>query len=188
MLSAIRSDDVVPFAVSRDAFVAAMSRAVTGVSLVTTDGPAGRYAVTVSAVASVSADPPMVLACVNQRSPLAAAIRANGVFCVNLLSAEQARLADIFAGRPDAGKPFDFASASWREAATGAPCLEGALASFDCASHDTHDAGTHTIFIGRVVQALDTASGTPLLYAARRYGRPDHQHPDHQHIEERRRT
>ena len=44
-----------------EAFVEAMARAVTPVSIVTTDGKAGRFGVTVSAVNSVSAAPPMVL-------------------------------------------------------------------------------------------------------------------------------
>ena len=53
----------------REVFVNAMSAAVTGVNLITTDGRAGRFGVTVSAMCSVSADPPILLACVNRRSP-----------------------------------------------------------------------------------------------------------------------
>ena len=53
----------------RDAFVEAMSRAVSGVSIVTTDGQAGRFGQTVSAMSSVSADPPLLLVCINRKSP-----------------------------------------------------------------------------------------------------------------------
>ena len=67
-------------------FTAAMGLAATGVSVVTTDGPAGRFGLTVSAVSSVSAEPPLVLCCINRKSPAMAAVEANGVFAVNLLS------------------------------------------------------------------------------------------------------
>ena len=55
-------------------FRAAMGLAATGVSVVTTDGPSGRFGLTVSAVSSVSADPPLVLICINRKSPAIAAL------------------------------------------------------------------------------------------------------------------
>lgn len=54
---------------SRQDFVAAMGNAATGVTVVSTEGPAGHFAQTVSAMCSVSADPPSLLVCVNERSP-----------------------------------------------------------------------------------------------------------------------
>src|SRR5689334_3221057 len=92
----------------REAFVTAMAGAVTGVTVITTDGPAGRFGLTVSATASVSAEPPMILACVNRRSPAAAAIEANQAFCLNLLSDVQFPLADVFAGRSKDRPPYSF--------------------------------------------------------------------------------
>jgi flavin reductase (DIM6/NTAB) family NADH-FMN oxidoreductase RutF len=162
--------DAVP-SVGRVDFVNAMARAVTGVSVVTTVGTAGRMAVTVSAVSSVSADPPMVLACINRQSPACKAIRSNGIFCVNVLSADQRHVSDSFAGQPADGRPFDFACACWSAGATGAPKLEGAVATFDCVISASHDAGTHTVFIGRVVGVAED-DGAPLLYTLRSYGRP----------------
>lgn len=138
----------------RGVFVAAMSGAVTSVNVVTTNGPAGRFGVTVSAAASVSADPPMLLVCINRRSPAAAAIRGNGVFSVNLLAAHQANVSDVFAGRSSAGAPFDFGCAEWRDGPTGCPLLEDAAASFDCTVESAQDAGTHVVIIGRVVHVL----------------------------------
>ena len=76
-----------------------MSGTVTGVSVVTTDGTSGRLGLTVSSMTSVSADPPTLLVCINRRSPLVEAIRANGVFAVNVVGAHQAAVADTFAGR-----------------------------------------------------------------------------------------
>jgi flavin reductase (DIM6/NTAB) family NADH-FMN oxidoreductase RutF len=52
----------------QEQFRDAMSHAVTGVNIVTTDGALGRYGLTVSAVSSVSTEPPMILVCVNRKS------------------------------------------------------------------------------------------------------------------------
>lgn len=151
-------------------FIAAMGRAASGVSVVTTAGVAGRFGVTVSAVSSVSAEPPMVLACINRKSPVVQAIADNGVFCVNLLSGPQRPIADIFAGRPKAGAPYDFGCAEWLQGVTGSPILPQAAASFDCALEMSCDAGSHRVLIGRVLRA-EGSEADPLVYAARAYRR-----------------
>ncbi len=156
--------------VARDAFVAAMARAATGVWILATEGPVGPVALTVSAVSSVSADPPMVLACVNRRSHARDAVLTAGVFCLSLLTDEQVALADVFAGRPAEGEPFDFTRAEWTTAVTGAPVLAHGAAHFDCVLSSSVEAGTHTILIGTVVSAA-RAEGSPLAHADRRYAR-----------------
>ena len=152
-------------------FVAAMAKAATGVSVVTTDGEAGRFGITVSAVSSVSAEPPMVLVCINRKSPAVAAIAANARFAVNMLAGHQSGIARTFAGRPDEGAPYDFSRHDWSEGTTGLPCLAEAAARFECLLDSAIDAGTHRIFIGRVV-AAGAGSVDPLVYAARDFRRP----------------
>ncbi len=152
-------------------FVAAMGNAATGVTVVATDGPAGRFAQTVSAMSSVSADPPSLLVCVNRRSPLADAAARNGVFAVSVLAVEQAHVSDVFAGRPAGGEPYDFGCAHWRELATGAPALTGAAAVFDCRLDACHEYGTHRILLGEVLASAVTAA-RPLVHHARGYGSP----------------
>jgi flavin reductase len=147
----------------------AMASAVTGVSIVTTDGVAGRFGITVSSVSSVSADPPLVLVCINRRSPACAAVHANKVFCINLLSTQQQELANTFAGRPSRGEPFDFVGSAWSEGLSGAPHVGGAVSTFDCVLEQTHEAGSHDLFIGRVV-AVGGSATDPLLYTQRAYG------------------
>jgi len=159
-----------PRAADRDVFIAAMARAVTGVWILATDGPEGRVALTVSAVSSVSADPPMVLACVNSRHRVRDAVLATGHFALSLLTDDQADLANVFAGRPAAGQPHDFGRAEWHTDVTGAPLLVGAAAGFDCVLASSVEAGTHTILIGAVVSAI-RATGSPLAYTDRAYAR-----------------
>lgn len=149
-------------------FIEAMAYAATAVSIVTTDGPAGRFGITVSAVCSVSAEPPMVLACINKKSPSVKAIEENGSFCVNLLNSDQSSISNCFAGRPIEGEAFSFEIADWKTAVTGSPILEDASANFDCILDNSFEAGTHKIFIGLVKSAVH--SGTkPLAYSQREY-------------------
>ena len=114
-----------------ETFLAAMRMAVTGVSVVTTDGAAGRFGITVSSVSSVSAEPPLVLTCINRKSPATEAIDANLQFCVNMLACSQREYAATFSGRPESGLPFAFDEEKWSTGRTGLPILEGALAVFE---------------------------------------------------------
>jgi flavin reductase (DIM6/NTAB) family NADH-FMN oxidoreductase RutF len=152
----------------RRAFIRAMRAAVTGVSVVTTDGAGGRLGLTVSALASVSAEPAMLLVCIARRSPLVAAIRTNAVFGVNVLGDHQAVLAETFAGR--APTRFDFGAARWQTGATGVPLLAGAASRFDCVVASTVEAGSHTVVIGDVLTA-DAGAAAPLAYAGGTYAR-----------------
>ena len=152
-------------------FINAMSVAVTGVNLITTDGRAGRFGITVSAMCSVSADPPMLLACINRRSPVCSAILSNQIYCVNVLSTRQRNLADSFAGRAGQAKSYDFSFGQWERSANAVPRLADATSTFDCVLEHAYDAGSHTIFVGRVTAATE-GNDSPLIYTDRNYGFP----------------
>ncbi len=151
-------------------FVDAMGAAATGVTVVTTQGLAGRFGITVSALASVSADPPLLLVCVNRRNPSVAGITQNGVFAVNILAESQADIARTFSGRPLAGEPYAFQPELWQVGQLDLPLVKNAAAHFECETDSIHDAGTHRIFIGRVVAAA-RGTGAPLVYSSRAFGR-----------------
>jgi flavin reductase len=158
------------------AFRSAMSLAVTGVNIVTTDGPLGRYGLTVSAVSSVSTEPPMILVCVNQKSIASNAIRGNGAFAINVLANGQQSFAETFSGSDQHGGAYEFDSKDWLTEVTGSPVLKGAVASFDCEVESAVSAATHTVFIGRVLATAECPD-TPLIYTDRRYGKPDRPKP-----------
>jgi flavin reductase (DIM6/NTAB) family NADH-FMN oxidoreductase RutF len=151
-------------------FVNAMASSAMGVSIVTTEGQAGRFGLTVSAWSSVSAEPPLLLACINRKNGIAEAITRNGVFAVNALDDSHADMARVFAGRPKVGDGYVFDEAQWTHGAHGLSLLSGASATFICKLQSFHDAGTHRIFMGHVEEAV---SGTvsPLLYHNRSFGR-----------------
>jgi flavin reductase len=155
----------------REQFVSAMRFAVTGVNVVTTSGPSGQFGLTVSAMCPVSADPALLLVCINQKSPICDALVVNRVFCINVLSTQQHEIARVFSGDAGTAKVYDFGAAQWESGRANVARLIGAIATFDCELEDVHSAGTHRIFIGRVCSA-STHSGTPLLHTDRSYGFP----------------
>ena len=69
----------------------------------------------------------------------------------------------------DRQKLTGFCGASWHEAETGSPILEGALAFFDCRLTERYDGGDHTIFIGEIVAAGFREDAEPLLWYASGY-------------------
>lgn len=155
--------------VSAVEFRNALSRLTTAVSVIATDGPAGAAGVTCSAVCAVSDEPAMLLVCVHGKSATNAAIKANGVLCVNCLQADQKDLSQAFAGIGGIPMRERFALTGWSVLATGAPRCKEALVALDCEVADVHDIGTHSIFIARVVATAESESGDPLLYQRRAY-------------------
>ena len=166
--SAPEAPDGAP-AVPAAEFRAALSKLTTAVSVIATDGDAGRAGLTCSAVCAVSDDPAMVLVCVHGKSAANAIMKANGVLSVNCLHVNQRSLAQAFAGA--GGLPIleRFALAKWGVLATGAPYCKDALLTLDCEVVDIRDIGTHTIFIAKVVATTEPSDGKPLVYQRRAY-------------------
>ena len=154
----------------RKEFLGAMGRRVSSVNLVTTDGGAGKYGLTVTSMCSVSADPPLVMIGINRKSPLCGAITDNRCFAVNVLSVAQQALADTFAGFGPEGAAYDFSLAGWQEGESGAPILDDCTAWLECALDTFVDAGSHRMFMGRVVRA-GQGSRPALCYGGRSYRR-----------------
>lgn len=146
-----------------------MARLTAAVNVVTTDGQGGRGGFTASAVCSVTDEPPTLLVCINQQSRQNELIRANGVLCVNTLSAEQTAVSTLFSER-DRSVDERFASGAWRALVTGAPALDGAVAAFDCLLVERLERGSHAVLFCEVV-AVRLGDGQPLVYVDRAYHR-----------------
>ncbi|WP_461020404.1 flavin reductase family protein [Streptomyces daliensis] len=119
--------------------------------------------------ASLSLDPPLVAFMIARTSTTWPRIARAGVFCVNVLGAEQGELCRGFAVRGG----DKFAGVGWTPApVTGSPRLDGVPAWIDCAIHAVHTGGDHLIVVGRV-QALDAVrdDAAPLLFHRGAFGR-----------------
>lgn len=155
----------------RARFISAMSNAAMTVNIVTTDGPEGQAGITVSAMTPVSADGdrPTLLVCVNRNSNSYAKLRANGVFCVNVLRDDQSFVSDAFASQRQQPGVTKFNCAEWTAMPSGAPRLCDPLVALDCRLVEIHSVGTHDILLG-AVEDIFIGQGTPLLYVNRGYG------------------
>ena len=158
----------------RAQFLQGMSCAANTVNVVTTDGAAGRAGVTVSAMASVSADgdAPTMLVCVHHLAAAAQTILDNGCFCTNILRDDQSFISDTFAGRLKTEDGDKFSCVDWVAMKTGAPRVRDPLTAFDCKVKSSERVGTHFVFIGEVQDIFVATGGSPLIFANRTYGSP----------------
>lgn len=139
-----------------------------GVSVVTTRRGDLLYGLTVSSLASVSADPPLVSICINNDNKGAAMITESGWFAISVLGDDQQAASNYFArsGRePTQG--FVEVDGTWTE--SGLPIVSGAIAWLVCDVSQSVEAGTHTLFIGQVTDAGTNEGRGPLLYWRRGY-------------------
>lgn len=152
--------------VTRDLFRQAMSKLAASVNVITTDGAAGRWGMTASAVCSVSDSPASLLVCINSNTRLYELASQNGVLAVNVLKNDQQETSGLFAG----GDPeMRFASGDWQIGETGAPMLLDALVSFECRIRQVVPSGTHSIFIAEVAGVHIAGQGGGLVYFDRAY-------------------
>ena len=157
-------------AVSGDAFRDVLSHWATGVTVVTTCHDGEIHGMTVNSFSSLTLEPPLVLFCADRSAHTYGLVEASGVFAVNVLSAGQEELSNLFAGRYPERDADRFAGVAYRQTVTGAPILQGSLGYLDCRVVARYPQGTHTIFVGAVAAAeLLLPDVPPLLYYHRRY-------------------
>jgi flavin reductase len=155
--------------VHRDDFRSAMARLGAAVNIVTTDGPAGLHGLTVSAICSVTDEPPTLLVCVNRAARANSALKKNKVLCVNVLAAHHAALAQSFASRGLAITERFGDPSAWSRLRTGSPVLEDAVAVIDCRIASVHEVGTHSVFFCEVEAVHASGRDPGLIYFDRAY-------------------
>jgi flavin reductase (DIM6/NTAB) family NADH-FMN oxidoreductase RutF len=147
-------------AISKDEFRAALSRFPSGVTIVTTKDADGRlHGITVSAFASVSLEPPMILVCVDKLAGSHDALAESGAFVVHILAEEHQEHSNKFASPV----PDKFNDIEYRYGLREIPVLENALVALECRLAHAHEGGDHTIFVGEIERAAIN-DGKPLVY------------------------
>lgn len=155
---------------SSDEFREALRHFPAGVTIVTVKAPGhdDPHGLTVSAFASISPTPPLVMIAIDHRGLGYELLEVEGaVFAINILAHDQTELSNRFAWTKDEDR---FEMGDWGTAVTGAPILKNSLAWLDCTIVNRILAGTHTIYIGEV-QASHTPrpDEAPLIYWNRGY-------------------
>ena len=151
---------------SPDEFRAALGQFTTGVTIVTAvDAQGKRVGLTANSFNSVSLSPPLVLWSLGRHSSSMAGFVSATSYAINVLAADQRILAERFAS-----KGIDrFDGVRWRAGLTGAPLIEGAVATFECTHRSQHDEGDHVIFVGQVEHCNRRVGAAPLVYHGGRF-------------------
>ncbi|WP_457519150.1 flavin reductase family protein [Streptomyces sp. TE33382] len=169
-LRAVREDERPP--VDPGEFRRVLGNFATGVTVVTArdaDGPTGFAC---QSFASLSLDPPLVVFMVARTSTTWPRIARAGVFCVNILGADQGALCRGFA----VSGADKFAGVAYEDApVTGSPLLRSVPAWVDCRIQTVHTGGDHLIVVGRVealgtAEEADGAGPDPLLFHRGAFG------------------
>jgi flavin reductase (DIM6/NTAB) family NADH-FMN oxidoreductase RutF len=163
--------------VDRNTFFQIMSAFPTGVAIVTTLEPDGTpRGLTTNAVTSVSAEPPILLVCVDRSSRTLPALRHSRRFVVNFMRDDHAEICALFASK-DHDK---FSRIAWTPGLGGIPILhEGAVAHAECMTHDELEIGDHVVVTG-VVEAGSppTPDDVPIVWFRRGFASAPLPHAD----------
>jgi flavin reductase (DIM6/NTAB) family NADH-FMN oxidoreductase RutF len=144
----------------------ALGRFATGVCVITTVSDEQKaVGMTANSFSSVSLDPPLVLWSLQNNSDVYNIFAAPRHFAVNILSSEQQAYSNQYAKKGQ----HDLDPAHYRLGKYGAPIIRGALATFECELHATHEGGDHLIIVGRVMDMHQRPTGEPLLFYCGRY-------------------
>lgn len=151
--------------VTPDQFRAVLGRFASGVTILTARNANGEdHGMTASAFCSVSLDPPLVLACIENTTDMYRMLRVDEPFGVSILSEEQEALSRRFAELP-AGR---FDGVGYTRGESGVILVDDAIAHLECRCTERRAAGDHDIVVGEV-QAAQVGAGAavarrPLLY------------------------
>lgn len=143
-------------------FKEGMRHLIGGVTIICTRYEGRSYGLTATAVCSVSAEPPLLLVCLNEKGVTRKAVSQAGVFSVNLISDRHKELATRFARiLTDEDR---FREGEWRKGIGGVPVLKSSLTSFECTIAKEFEVGSHRIFIGAVQKVSVLSEIDPLFY------------------------
>lgn len=145
----------------------AMGRLGASVTVITSHDGTRKYAMTATAVTSLTLSPPALLICVNHGNGLHHALSCGHGYCVNILYEDQHHISDICAAQEKGEDKFNLGD--WREGEDRIPYLADAQASIFCDLDDTHIYGSHSIFIGKVKKIITRAEISPLMFLAGNY-------------------
>lgn len=152
-------------------FREAMSYCAAGVHVITTDGSAGRFGITMTAITAVTDSPPTVLLCVNQNAHIAAPLLANGALCINVLTTLQRDVAEHFAGITKLTPAERFEQHIWHRGTGGQLQIEGALAHLHGTITQHQIMGTHHVFFVSLNEIrIHGGNEGALVYFQRQFG------------------
>lgn len=152
--------------ISADQFRETMRSLAGCVTVISTESDGDLFGFTATAVCSVCAEPATLLIAVNRTARTHAHIARKSAFAVNILAEDQSEIAAHFSRKTD----NQFADIEHRITPLGIPVLADVAAHLDCVVDQIYDVGTHSVFIGRVVDS-GSSERSPLMYHDAKYSR-----------------
>jgi flavin reductase (DIM6/NTAB) family NADH-FMN oxidoreductase RutF len=152
----------------KGAFRHAMSHFASGVTIMTTTAAGRMHGMTVSAFASQSLDPLLILVSVERSTIMHQLVAESRAFAINILDEHGEGTARFFADNARLRGP-EFKEGAYHLGATGSPILEEATGYLEATVEQTLDAGDHTVLVGRVVALKVVRDAAPLIYYRSRY-------------------
>jgi flavin reductase (DIM6/NTAB) family NADH-FMN oxidoreductase RutF len=140
-----------------------MSHFASGVTIMTTTAAGRMHGMTVSAFASQSLDPLLILVSVERSTTMYRLVMESGAFAINILGEQGESTARFFADNARLDGP-EFNEGAYHLGVSGAPILEEATAYLEATLDRTLEAGDHTIMVGRVVALQVVGDTAPLIY------------------------
>jgi flavin reductase (DIM6/NTAB) family NADH-FMN oxidoreductase RutF len=147
-----------------------MRRWATGVTIVTAENGGQKHGATVSSLASISVDPPLVTVTIAKGTRTHQLLHLAGKFGITILSAQQQTLSERFAGELTENQDR-FDGVNFNYLVEGIPVLIGGLACLGCTIEYEYDMPNSTLFVGRVVASEMGEGDLPLIYLNRTYRR-----------------
>ena len=143
-----------------------VSRFPTGVTVITCSYKGKLYGFTANSFASVSLDPPLILFCISKTSGSYEAFMNAEYFAVNFLASNQEDIAKHFASRA----VDKFADIDFTISPSGVLLLNECLGYIENSKYAIHDAGDHSIILGKVIDGSIVKDLPALTYHDRKFG------------------
>src|SRR5918995_2778695 len=147
-------------AIRPDVFRTAIGNMPTGVTVVTAPGADGPSGLTANAVASLSLDPPLMLACLDRGARTLRAVEHAGRFGISELGSGHAQVAERFSTKAPQAEKWN--GIAWSER-RGIPALDEALVWIGCELENVLAGGDHVIVTGAVLE-VEAHEGEPLVF------------------------
>ena len=145
-------------------FKRGMRRLAGAVTIITAGTGETISGLTATAVCSLTARPPRLLACLNEAGITFETLRRHGRFCINVLGKADQAVAEAFAGMTGLEGAARFSVGEWAIEGDAPPRLLTAECSFDCAVYSVTLLATHGLVIGDVRDVHISAPQVPLIY------------------------
>lgn len=161
-----KKDLIRPFK-SRDELLPDFKNALRGMAssvciITTIDAFGAPHGMAASSVVSLSFDPLSMLISVNQSASICERLKSTKAFCINVLTNDHGHYVESFSNPALREKRFE--SNDWELGTLGMPYLKTAQAAIFCEEDGLLTYGTHTLFVGKVIDIQTQHSTGPFVW------------------------